>query len=313
MTPLINTSVGLLGFALTLCALSVANSVTAIPSILSNWYGDNKRPRVDITVQGITSSWLYDTGACRTCISTKKFFKWFGTNLPKAVNPSSPVLNLRDAGGNSLGFRGVYNIPLTIMGKTVIHEVWVCDKITDLIIGVDFIQIHKLAYDCTSRSVHWNNEPHAPVLTLREETTFEPLTTTLISTKFLGKFDKNTTQIVSIFSIEDEFIQGGPALVYVSDSGLCTVAVTNCAPYPIQLKRGSVIGLIQDECCAQDEIEPLSDTKVMEIFESINLICAHATSSHKWTRDDIASKIQLNVPTEFRSKYLDLLFKHRCS
>ena len=197
------------------------------------------------------------------------------------------------------------------MGKTVMHEVWVCDKITDLIIGVDFIQIHKLAYDCTSRSVHWNNEPHAPVLTLREETTFEPLTTTLISTKFLGKFEKNTTQIVSIFSIEDEFIQGGPALVYVSDSGLCTVAVTNCAPYPIQLKRGSVIGLIQDECCAQDEIEPLSDTKVTEIFESINLICAHATSSHKWTRDDIASKIQLNVPTEFRSKYLNLLFKHR--
>ena len=173
------------------------------------------------------------------------FFKWFSTSLPRSVSPSSPMQKLKDAGGNSLGFRGVYAIPLTIMGKTVTHEVWVCDKVTDLIIGVDFIQIHKLAYDCTSRSVHWNSEPHAPVLTLREETVFEPLTTTLVTTKFLGKRDKTSPQIVSVFSIDDDLIQGGPALVNVLENGLCTIAVTNCAPYPITIKRGSVIGLLK--------------------------------------------------------------------
>ena len=78
--------------------------------------------------------------------------------------------------------------------------------------------------------------------------------------------------------------------MYVSDAALCTIAVTNCAPYPITLKRGSVIGPIEEEC-AQGKIGPLSNTKVMESYESINLICAHATSSHEWTRDDIASKI----------------------
>ena len=35
---------------------------------------------------------------------------------------------------------------LPLLGKSVIYEVWVCDKITDLIIGIDFIQTHKLAY-----------------------------------------------------------------------------------------------------------------------------------------------------------------------
>ena len=50
MTPLINASVGMMGFALTFCALSLITSVNVIPSILSNWYGDNKRPRVDVTV-----------------------------------------------------------------------------------------------------------------------------------------------------------------------------------------------------------------------------------------------------------------------
>ena len=97
--------------------------------------------------------------------------------------------------------------------------------------------------------------------------------------------------------------------VNVLETGLCTVAVTDCASYPITIKRGSVIGLIEEEC-SQGKIDPLSETKVTEIFEIINLVCAHTTSSHKRTRDEIASKVKLNVPTEFHSKYLDLLFKH---
>ena len=128
-----------------------------------------------MAVNGISKSWLYDTGACRTCLSTDNFFEWFKTSLPWSVGPKSPSQNLRDAEGNSLGFCGIYSIPLTFMGKTVMHNVWVCDKITDLLIGIDFIQTQKLAYDCVSRSVHWSNQPHFPVLTLQAETTFEPL------------------------------------------------------------------------------------------------------------------------------------------
>ena len=129
MTPLINASVGMVGgVVLLFCTFSIAASAKSIPSVLSNWYVDNKRPRVDVTVIGITKSWLYDTGACLTCISTKTFFKWFKTSLPQSVSPSSPLQNLRDAGGNSLGFRGVYSIPLTFLGKTIMHEVWVWTK-----------------------------------------------------------------------------------------------------------------------------------------------------------------------------------------
>ena len=79
-------------------------------------------------------------------------------------------------------------------------------------------------------------------------------------------------------------------------------------PYPITIKRGSVIGFIENEN-SQGKIEPLSETT--EIFLNFHLVSAAATSSHKWTRDEIAQKVKLNVPTEFQSKYLDLLFKHR--
>ena len=72
----------------------------------------------------------------------------------------------------------------------------------------------------------------------------------------------------------------------------------------------NLVYLSEKEECTQGKIKPLSDTKVTEIFESINLVCAHTSSSHKWTRDEIASKVKLNVPTEFWSRYLDLLLKH---
>ena len=87
-------------------------------------------------------------------------------------------------------------------------------------------------------------------------------------------------------------------MIMVSEDNLCTIAVKNCAPYTLSIKRGSVIGFVEEEC-TQGQIEPLSDTKVTEIFETINNVCAHATSSHKWTRDKIAQKSKLNVPPEF--------------
>ena len=114
---------------------------------------------------------------------------------------------------------------------------------------------------------------------------------------------------MSVFSIDDELIQGGPALIMVSEDNLCTIPVTNCAPYAITIKQGSVIGFVEEEC-SQGKVEPLSDTKVTEIFESIDNVCAHANSSHKWTRDEIAQKSKLNVPPEFQFRYLDLLYKH---
>ena len=51
-----------------------------------------------------------------------------------------------------------------------------------------------------------------------------------------------------IFSVDDELIKGGPALITVSEDNLCTIAVTNCAPYAFTIKRGSVIGFVEEEC-----------------------------------------------------------------
>ena len=80
----------------------------------------------------------------------------------------------------------------------------------------------------------------------------------------------------------------------VTEDGLCSVAVTNCGPYPITNKQGSAIGIIKikDD---QDKIQPQKEPKVTEIFESINLVTAEATSSQKLTEEQIEQKVKLNV------------------
>ena len=75
---------------------------------------------------------------------------------------------------------------LQILGKTFVHKVWVCNKINDLIIGADFINSNHLQYDTLSRSIHFRNKPHAPILSLTEITSFEALTTTIVKIKFSG-------------------------------------------------------------------------------------------------------------------------------
>ena len=84
-------------------------------------------------------------------------------------------------------------------------------------------------------------------------------------------------------------------MVSVSDDSLCTVAITNYAPYPISLKQCSDIEIEG----VQGKIEHLSQTKVKYIFECINLVNGQATSSQSLTREQIEQHTNLNLPKEF--------------
>ena len=319
MTPLIETcnsiktcSSKFFAILMSFCsAILVVSSINIhLAKFMASLNGDTSRPRVNVTVNGIEKSWLYDTGAARTCISTAMFHTLFPHGISRTVSANVPSLNLQDAGGNSLGLYGIFTIDFLIMGKTIQHEIWVCDKITDHIIGYDFIKKHNLAFDTMSEQVHWYRQPHPSVLSLSHETNFPALTTTVIKTRFNGHATPFAPHIATIGSTKSRFLQGGPALVNISDDGFCTVAITNCAPYDIDLPRDSIIGLIETEG-QSNKIEQLSQDKIKSIFASINLIATTKISSKDFTKEQIEAKINLNVPAEFRSQYIDLLFKHR--
>ena len=297
MNPLISTSQKLISTILSICAVSIA-TIKNVPTLMANYYGDNVRPRVDVTLSKTTQSWLYDTGAARSCMNTAAFCKLFPGKYFKSKLRDSKTTNLRDAGGNSLGLYGIFTVPLTILGRTFNHEIWVCDKITDSIIGADIINKYHLSYDTLSRSVHWRNLTHQPVLSLQKETKFLPLTTQLVKTKFHGQTEAFAPHIATIFSDQTKLLQGGPALISITDDGFCTIAVTNCAPCEITLNRGSLIAIVETEDRNSD-IQKLSPEKVNAIFDTVSSIKEPTISSGKLTREDIAKRINLHVPAEF--------------
>ena len=324
MNPLIKTSDYICSSILFVCAAISIVSCKSISTLVATLNGETVRPRLKVKVNTKEFSWLYDTGAARTCISTAMYKHMFPNGLKpsmtKLFTPGSlKKLKLSDAGGNSLGLFGIFPMTMTILGKTFTHEVWVCDKITDLIIGIDLIHKFHLGYDTYSRSVQWQTEPinsvssltKDSVLSLTKRCHFPALSTSIVKTKFKGHFEPFATLIATIFCPSDELLTGGPALVSLTDDGFCTVAITNCAPYDIVVQRGSIIGLIETEG-QHSLIEQLSDSKVKDICNSINLVTSKIGEQTAFlTREQIVAKVKLQVPAEFKEQYTDLLFKNR--
>jgi hypothetical protein len=84
---------------------------------MANYYGDNIRPRVDVKLNNVTQSWLYDTGAAKSCMNTKTFCELFPNKILNQRSRNSNLSNLRDAGGNSLGLYGIFTLPVQFWVK----------------------------------------------------------------------------------------------------------------------------------------------------------------------------------------------------
>ena len=154
-----------------------------------------------------------------------------------------------------------------------------------------------------------HTQTHQPVLTLTQRTTFPALTTKLVKAKFNGKADFSLPHIATIFCKQTNALLGGPALIHITEEGLCTIAVTNCATHDIELDRASLIANIEtDFDCTK--ATPLSQQHVNSVFETINSVTSQE-SLHSFTKEQIEQKANINVPPEYRAQYIDLLYKHR--
>jgi hypothetical protein len=56
-------------------------------------------------------------------------------------------LKIKDAGGNVLGYKGTYLVPMQVLGRKVMHDLVVLDNVKDQILGIDFIRQHIMSYN----------------------------------------------------------------------------------------------------------------------------------------------------------------------
>jgi hypothetical protein len=115
------------------------------------------------------------------------------------------------------------------------------------------------------------------------------------------------TTIATIGHPDHLLLFGGPALTDIDNYNFCTIAITNAGPQQVVMGRNFPIGTIE-HLDNQDKLIPLTVDTVDHLL--------HVITDHSKTRalsdKDIAERINLDdVPTEYRARYLQMVFKHR--
>ena len=290
-----------------ICTTSVTG-IKFVSNAICSLDSNTERPRVSIAVGNKNTSWLFDTGAQRTCMSTKQFRELVPPDQRRKLPQQ---LAMSGAGGQDLGFRGCYAIKMKIKGKEIEHPVVVLDTLKDLIMGIDLMHQHGLAYDAKSREVFFQDarpEWRHGVLATIDDICIPALSTKRVglrATTEFGEHLKNEEIISTIQMQQDEKILfGASALCKTDSNSVVQFPVTNCAPYDVWIKRKSVIGVIDNDFDLKKPTTKI-DPEFISALQEESLVISELSSA------DLEKNANLDVPTEYRDRYLQVLQKHR--
>ena len=95
-----------------------------------------------VSQRNINESFLYDTGAQRTCMPFNAFKRIHGPESLKKTKQIHENLNIKDAGGNDLGCKGTFLVEMEIFGRQVEHIVSV-GRVTILLLHILCTAVNK--------------------------------------------------------------------------------------------------------------------------------------------------------------------------
>ena len=274
MEPIINTISNVTQSISQINASFIQNLLTFITICCNSTtarYTGEERPRVKVTQRDIEMSFLYDTGAQRSCMPFKAFKRIYGSTNVKKINAN---LNIRDAGGNDLGYKGTYLLPIQLMGKRIMHDMVILENLQDNIIGIDCIHKHFLGYSSVRQSPIWETPPiDSGTLKTTERVFVDALSSRVIKVKCQDvqgqNFGQNTSMIATI-DTPHTLLTGPPGLIKFNNEGIAFTVLQNCGPFGIWIERDTPIGFA-DEMAAQDKLEKLDRKFVSAMTNQINI------------------------------------------
>jgi len=263
--------------------------------------GVHHRPRINVSINGTTMSWLFDTGSAITCMPVHIFKLVFKEHKPHLVKTEACF---KTANGARMKTLGAFELDLLIRGQVYKHRVLVLDTLTDCIIGVDFMHLHNARYNPDSRRITFKNSIIEAIQTVKE-TIIPAFSSKVIKTAFTGMTVPDTASIVSIHAPEFKTITGCQQVVTLKNN-VCSIVIDNCSPVDITIPRQTMVGFLEQE---SSPLLPFNESELNSVISSIQQRVKHTNT--KLTKQDIATKAKLNVPFEFRQQYIDTLYKHQ--
>jgi Retroviral aspartyl protease len=206
------------------------------------------RPYVNVQIGPAPAAALYDSGADISCLSENEFRK-----IPVDKRPSK-ILGPRldscfGAGGAALTVAGIYNLPISVLGRKTEHPFRVIKELKEsVILGADFINKHLLLYNPKFKQVKWRHEKEWDVSSIKatNETVIPEYSSRLMKIK-LGEGAENSEQVIAeIYAQDEPYLAGGPGLIHVDSLGHRLVEVFNTGPELMTVARGQVIGAAEN-------------------------------------------------------------------
>jgi len=287
---------------MSLCTISIA-TCNKLCEIMTPFHGDKKRPRINVTTGDTTFNWLFDTGAAITCMNANSFRQAFKNSRPKKINNGNGCVA---ANGSRMNALGVFEIPMTIRGRKFVHPVTVVEDINDNIIGIDFMHLNKMNYDTHSRQITFSHMLTNALYAVKE-TTIPALSSMVISSKFKGNVCNTDKPIATVHAPQNPTISGMPAWVTLDKYKNCKMVIDNCAPYDVVIARNEILGVLEFE---PEECIPMTEDSISAIISDIHQRFPKVPKK-QFTRDEIENKAKLQVPNEYKKRYIDILFKHQ--
>jgi hypothetical protein len=264
------------------------------------------RPFVELQVCKNATRALYDSGADISCISDKEFRKIPVTQRPAKIGSGADRRYI-SAGGEPLDVKGVFNLPVTVLGRQVRHPFRVIRNLHEpVILGADFINQQHLGYNPCSKEVHWAGPGEEDSeIKVSSVSVIPEFSSRAVSVK--TNLGRRSQVVAEIFCENWPHLTGGPGLVETDEEGRCVVELFNTGPEPVFLERGQPIGLSQ----------ALLDGKVVELDpQLVNAVVSKNVKEQTTETGDRARQkklkemLNLEVPKEFIGRYEELLLRH---
>jgi len=192
----------------------------------------------------------------------------------------------------------VFEVDFFMKEKKITRPVNVIQELNENIIGIDFIRSHKLTYDIISLRDKFAGAGTNSIGGLKN-TILPAMTYTIVKAKFKGH---QATYVANICASRTTMISGMPSIVNVDKNNICNLIMENCAPYAVTLERDDILGIMEIE---EEEMVPLTDDFISSVCQDI-YNCFSKDFPGKKSSDNA-----LQVPEEFKDRYLDILCKHQ--
>ena len=269
-----------------------------------------QRPYLFVNILHLGTKMLYDTGADICCLNESLF---------KQLEPQATVADTKTsrqfkaAGGHKLQVVGKYEVPMRVGKKTFRHPFFVIRNLTEpAILGIDFIEKHGLTYNPAKRSFKWksDNETSWDSGTLKVQScqVIPPLTLMAIKAKVItddgGQLRHESDGLAQIAVENRPLLRGGPDLVRINEQGIATIMIQNSSPIEITINRDEIVGTIENP--QDDELRQLNPDFISSLARHQPTTTPLSPEKKKF----ILEKMNLDVPPEYRDRFVQLMLKH---